>query len=104
MVKEIIVSVNVLVVCVGVLVNFGDMVVVDEDGVVVVVCEEVDEVYEKVFKRVVNEEFKWMCLVNGEFGLDIYNMCECLVEKGLCYVIYEEYNSGNKVWKLFFVV
>lgn len=91
-----IVSVNVFVVCVGVLIYFGDIVVVDDDGVVVVVCEEVNVVYEKVLVCVVNEDSKCVCFVVGEFGLDIYNMWECLVVKGLCYV---KYGEENVLWK-----
>ncbi|WCM53865.1 4-carboxy-4-hydroxy-2-oxoadipate aldolase/oxaloacetate decarboxylase [Pseudomonas sp. WJP1] len=85
-IKETLGSVNLPLVCGGQLVNPGDVVVADDDGVVVVRRAEVAQVVEASRARADLEEHKAMRLAKGELGLDIYNMRARLAEKGLRYV------------------
>jgi 4-hydroxy-4-methyl-2-oxoglutarate aldolase len=85
-VKETLGSVNVPVVCADALVNPGDVIVADDDGVCVVRREEAADVLKAAQKRVANEEEKRRRLASGELGLDLYGMREKLAAKGLKYV------------------
>ncbi|MGE0501170.1 MAG: 4-carboxy-4-hydroxy-2-oxoadipate aldolase/oxaloacetate decarboxylase [Rhizobiaceae bacterium] len=85
-VKETLGSVNVPIVCAGAMVNPGDVIVADDDGVCVVRREEAASVLGAARERVAAEEDKRRRLAAGELGLDLYGMRQKLAAKGLKYV------------------
>lgn len=70
----------------GQLVNPGDIVVADDDGVVIVPREQATAIADAAQTRVDLETSKRQRLANGELGLDIYQMRAPLAKKGLRYV------------------
>jgi 4-hydroxy-4-methyl-2-oxoglutarate aldolase len=85
-VKATLGAVNIPVVCAGVNVEPGDVVVADDDGVVVISRKDAAEVVAKGEKRHADEEGKRKQLASGVLGLDMYNMREPLAKAGLVYL------------------
>ncbi len=74
------------IVCAGAVVNPGDVVVGDDDGVVIVRRHEAETVAERARERDSAEAGKRRRLADGELGLDLYGMRQRLRERGVTYV------------------
>jgi 4-hydroxy-4-methyl-2-oxoglutarate aldolase len=85
-VKATLGSVNVPIVCAGVLVEAGDVMVADDDGVVVVRRALAQEVAAAAEQRVRKESVTRERLARGELGLDIYDMRQKIAQLGLKYL------------------
>lgn len=85
-VKETLGDVNIPVVCAGQLVNAGDIVLADDDGVVIVRREELERVTELADEREQREARVRERYAAGELGLDINDMRPRLEKKGLRYL------------------
>jgi len=85
-VKETVGNVNLPLVCAGQLINPGDLIVADDDGVVVVRRKEADNVLNLSREREEKESKSRARYARGELSLDVNNMRPRLAERGLKYL------------------
>lgn len=89
-------DVNIPVVCAGAMINPGDVIVADADGVVVVPREKAAEVAQASEQRLAKEEKTRQRLRAGELGLDFYGMRAKLAEMGVEFVDEAETKTAGR--------
>jgi 4-hydroxy-4-methyl-2-oxoglutarate aldolase len=95
-VKNVPGDINLPVVCAGALVNPGDVIVADADGVVVVAREAAVEVAQASQERLAKEEKSRERLRKGELGLDFYGLRAKLKELGVEFVDEADSSSAGR--------
>jgi 4-hydroxy-4-methyl-2-oxoglutarate aldolase len=85
-VKETLGNVNMPLICAGALVNPGDLIVADDDGVVCVRRKEAADILKKSIAREEKEAISRKKYIAGELGLDMYGWRQRLADKGLKYI------------------
>ena len=89
-------SVNVPVAVDGRVIRPGDVIVADDDGVVVVPRESARRVAEASEAREKKEAASRAAFIEGQLGLDRYELRERLKELGVTYRSYDEYTAGGR--------
>jgi 4-hydroxy-4-methyl-2-oxoglutarate aldolase len=85
-VKETLGTVNLPIVCAGQMVNPGDAIVADDDGVLVIPRAEIESARAAAQARVDREAGARSRLAAGELSIDVYGLREKLVQKGLMFI------------------
>jgi 4-hydroxy-4-methyl-2-oxoglutarate aldolase len=88
-------DVNIAVVCAGAIINPGDVIVADADGVVVVPRENAAQVAQASEQRIAKEEKTRQRLRSGELGLDFYGLRSKLADLGVEFVDEETKTAGR---------
>ncbi|MER5522243.1 4-carboxy-4-hydroxy-2-oxoadipate aldolase/oxaloacetate decarboxylase [Streptomyces sp. NPDC002763] len=89
-------SVNVPIAIDGQVINPGDVILADDDGVVVVPRARVRETAEKSEAREAKEAATRAAFVEGQLGLDRYGLRDTLKRLGVEYKTYEEYKGHEE--------
>ncbi|MGW7244376.1 4-carboxy-4-hydroxy-2-oxoadipate aldolase/oxaloacetate decarboxylase [Streptomyces sp. NPDC054804] len=89
-------SVNVPIAIDGQVINPGDVILADDDGVVVVPRQRVRETAERSEAREAKEAAARAAFVEGQLGLDRYGLRDTLKRLGVEYRTYEEYKGREE--------